>query len=110
MELTLIRIAEHIGGRLQGDDGKIIHGVAPFETATADQITFADGAKFIKRLRETNAAAIIVPNHLEADGLTLIHVSNPKVAFIRVIELFHPVPIPYEGISSRAVIGEKFML
>jgi len=109
MELPLNRIAEHVGGRIRGDENKSIHGVAPFETAAADQITFADGAKFIKRLGETDAGAVIVPNHVEIDGPPLIQVNNPKVAFIRVIELFHPVSIPYEGISNRAVIGEGFI-
>jgi len=108
MELTLNRIAEHVGGRVHGDDSKIIRGVAPFETAAADQITFADGAKFVKRLRETGAGAVIVPNQIEIDGMTLLQVNNPKVAFTSVIQLFYPASIPYRGISNRAVIGEGF--
>ena len=108
MEMPLSRIAEHVGGRIRGDENKSIHGVAPFEVAAADQITFADGAKYIKHLSDTDAGAVIVPNHVEIDGPTLLQVSNPKVAFIKVVELFHPVSIPYEGISNRAVIGEGF--
>ena len=106
MEFSLKRIAAHIGGQIQGDDSKIICGVAPFETADADQITFADGAKFIKRLQESRAGAVIVPPNVKGDGFTLVQVDNPKVAFIRVIELFHPAAVPYEGISNQAIIGE----
>lgn len=110
MELPLTRIAEHIDGHIQGDGNKIICDVAPFETAASDQITFADGAKFIKRLRETSAGAVIVPTHVESDGLTLIQVDNPKVAFIRVIELFHPMVLPFKGISKRAIIGQGLVI
>lgn len=109
MELSLRRIADQIDGHLRGDDSKIICGVAPFETATGDQITFADGTKYIKRLRETRAGAVIVPPHVETDGLSLIQVDNPKVAFIRVIELFHPMAVPFKGISNWAIIGEGFV-
>lgn len=108
MELPLNRIAEHIGGRVHGDDSIIIRGVAPFDSAASDQITFADGAKFIKRLQETSAGAVIVPNQIEIDGMTLVQVSNPKVAFTRVIQLFYPASTPFKGISNRAVIGEEF--
>ncbi len=108
MEFTLDRIAEHVGGQVRGDASKIIRGVAPFEAAAGDQITFADGAKFIKRIKETSAGAVIVPKHVAVDDLSLIQVDNPKVAFIKAIEFFHPAAAPFRGISDRAVIGEGF--
>ena len=108
MELPLTHIAKLVGGRVRGDVDKPIRGVAPFEVAAADQITFADGAKFIKRLKETGAGAVIVPNHVDSDDMTLIQVNNPKVAFIAVVKLFHPPSISYKGISEQAVIGEGF--
>jgi UDP-3-O-[3-hydroxymyristoyl] glucosamine N-acyltransferase len=110
MEFSLKRIAAHIRGQIQGNGNKTICGVAPFETADADQITFADGAKFIKRLQESRAGAVIVPSHVKVDDINLVQVDNPKIAFSRVIELFHPREVPYEGISSQAVIGEGLVI
>lgn len=108
MEFTLNRIAERVGGLVRGDGNITIRGVAPFEVAADDQVTFADGAKFIKRIKETRAGAVIVPKHVAVDGLSLLQVDNPKVAFIKVVELFHPATAPFRGISERAVIGEGF--
>lgn len=108
MEISLKRIAEHVGGHIQGDGNRIIRGVAPFETAAADEITFADGPKFIKRLHACGAGAVIVPEEIAEETSTLLMVANPKAAFARTIALFHPPAVSFKGISARAVIGEDF--
>ena len=42
MEIQLKQIAELIDGRLRGDGEKVIRGIAPFESAGNDQVTFAE--------------------------------------------------------------------
>ncbi|MGD8949985.1 MAG: UDP-3-O-(3-hydroxymyristoyl)glucosamine N-acyltransferase [Desulfobacterales bacterium] len=108
MEIPLKRLAEHVGGHVKGDGDKIIRGVAPFETAAADEITFADGPKFIKRLHQCTADAVIVPEETDDETSNLLQVANPKAAFARIIALFHPPLVSFKGISERAVIGERF--
>jgi len=108
MEIPLKRLAEHVGGHVRGDGNKIIHGVAPFETAAAAEITFADGPKFIKRLHQCTAGAVIVPEEIDDETSNLLQVANPKAAFARIITLFHPPLVSFKGISERAVIGERF--
>ena len=41
MKFTVQQIAESIDGQVMGDHDKVICGIAPFDSATADQITFA---------------------------------------------------------------------
>ncbi|MFZ1955055.1 MAG: UDP-3-O-(3-hydroxymyristoyl)glucosamine N-acyltransferase [Desulfobacterales bacterium] len=108
MEIPLKRLAEHVGGHLKGDGDKIIRGVAPFETAATDDISFADGPKFIKRLHQCTAGAVIVPEEIDDDTSNLLQVANPKAAFARIIALFHPPVVSFKGVSERAVIGERF--
>jgi len=108
MDLTLNQIAEHVGGRVTGDGNVTIRGAAPFEQAAADQITFADGPKFLKRLAETQAGAVIVPQSFEEGGRTLLQVDNPRVAFARTAARLHPPKLPPPGIDDRAVIGSNF--
>ena len=108
MEIPLKRLAEHVGGHVKGDGDKIIRGVAPFETAAAADISFADGPKFIKRLHQCDAGAVIVPEETDSDTSNLLQVANPKAAFARIISLFHPPAVSFEGISPRAVLGEGF--
>ncbi len=108
MEIPLKLIAERIGGRFRGNGEKIIRGIAPFESAAGDQITFAEAPKYLKRLHESSAGAIIVPTDAPEFAGNLVLVSNPKVGFAKVLELFQPAVTPFEGISSRAVVGRQF--
>ena len=88
--LSLASIAEIVGGEISGDAGKIISGVAPFESAGPDHITFAGQAKYIKQLETSSAGAVLVPMDVACEGKNLIRVKNPQIAFINVLSLFHP--------------------
>jgi UDP-3-O-[3-hydroxymyristoyl] glucosamine N-acyltransferase len=108
MQYSIRDIAAHVGGRIIGDAAKIIRNAAPFEAAEDDQISFADGPKFLKRLNDSAAGAFVVPPGVEASHKTLVEVTNPKAAFAKIIRLFNPLQAPFEGISDRAVIGRDF--
>jgi len=109
MELSLDKIAEFVAGELEGEAAKRICDVAPFEHATADEITFAGAPKFIKRIEETSAGAIIVPLHVQAPGKNVIRVKNPHVSFTKVMGLFHPPDRPRPAVSAHARIGDNFV-
>ncbi|UCD89046.1 MAG: UDP-3-O-(3-hydroxymyristoyl)glucosamine N-acyltransferase [Desulfobacterales bacterium] len=108
MELLLSRIAEVTQGEVKGDMDKIIRDVAPFDTASEDDITCASEAKYLKRLEQTNAGAVIVPKTFEASTKNIIQVDNPRLAFAKVLELFYPSAKPMSGISSKVSIGQPF--
>lgn len=108
MELSLIKITEIVEGELRGNTGKKIRGAASFEEANHDEITFAGNAKFLKRIDETSAGAVIVPRDFQTATKNLVKVDNPKLSFIKVLNLFHPASKPEPGISSSAYIGKKF--
>ncbi len=109
MELSLNQIAKLIDGEVCGDLQKRIVGVAPFETAGADEITFADSAKYYKILKSTEAGAVIVPRGVDEVDINVVQVSNPKVAFAKLMNIFYPPLTPESGISSSAVIGNNFV-
>lgn len=108
MELSLARIAKVIEGEVIGNIHKTIHGVAPFNDATEDEITFAGDGKYLKKIHETKAGAIIVPRSFEISSINIIQVNNPQLAFAKVLELFHVATTPEAGISSSAHIGKDF--
>ena len=108
MELTLAGIAAIVEGEVQGDFDKRIRDVAPFDNASDEQITFAGSPKYLKRIAETGAGAVIVPRDFQASFKNLILVDNPQVAFAKVVEAFHPPIKPETGISPNAHIGEGF--
>ncbi len=108
MNLSLNQIAELIKGHVCGDRGKLIQDVAPFETATDADITFADSPKFYKNLAKTEAGAVIVPRKVMVAEKNIVQVDNPKVAFATLMAVFHPPTKPEAGISPTAVIGKNF--
>ena len=107
MEITLSEICERVGGRLQGDPDAVIRGAAPFDTATAEDITFAAGAAFLKKIDQTAAGAVFVPEAFDRGKTNLIRVKNPQLAFTIVLQHLYQPPRPAEGIDSRAVVGEN---
>jgi len=109
MEILLSEIAKLVNGRVKGDLKKKIYGVAPFEYATDDDITFVDSAKLAKKISETKAGAVIVPMDVEAASNNIVQVENPRIAFTKVMNIFHPVSKPKTGISTSAHIGENLI-
>ena len=108
MQISLAEIARLIGGDLQGPADKKISGAAPFDDAAEDQITWAGSARFLKRIEQTRAGGVIVPADCGATVRTVIRVSNPQLAFARVLQLLYPPRQPAGGISPKASIGRDF--
>ncbi|MCJ7616577.1 MAG: UDP-3-O-(3-hydroxymyristoyl)glucosamine N-acyltransferase, partial [Desulfobacterales bacterium] len=114
MKISLKKIAELVGGRSKGNSEKIITGIAPFNEASSDHITFADNKKLLKKIDETNAGAVIVPSGFEESSKDIVIVDNPRVAFAKIIGLFHPPSRPdysnsTDGICSNTYIGNNFV-
>lgn len=108
MEVTLSKIAALVQGKINGDAEEIIRGAAPFELAGEGQITVASNAKFLKKIGNCSAAAIIVPPDFKADTHNLLQVDNPMVAFAKIMQYFHPPIQPETGIDPGATVGENF--
>lgn len=108
MGMSLSRIAEIVDGEVVGDGSIIISNTAPFENAGSNHITYAGETRFLKKIDETGAGAIIVPETFQASHLHLVRVKHPQVAFAKLLSIFHPPEKPPEGIHSTAHVGQNF--
>lgn len=104
---TLQKLAEHVGGRVAGDSQMEIRGIQPFESAGPGDLTLAAQKKYQEHLDQTRASAVIVSPGVESDEKPLLQVERPKVAFARLLALFHPRPAAVKGISPQAHISES---
>ncbi|MCH8015414.1 MAG: UDP-3-O-(3-hydroxymyristoyl)glucosamine N-acyltransferase [Acidobacteria bacterium] len=104
---TLQKLAEHVGGRVAGDSQMEIRGIQPFESAGPGDLTLAAQKKYQEHLDQTRASAVIVSPGVESDEKPLLQVERPKVAFARLLALFHPRPAAVQGISPQAHISES---
>jgi UDP-3-O-[3-hydroxymyristoyl] glucosamine N-acyltransferase len=108
MKVPISKIASLVEGNLIGDSDKLISGAAPFEQAGRHEITVAGNAKFLKKMSDCVAAAIIVPRDVITGAAILLQVDNPMVAFAKTLQYFHPPVQPEKGIHAGAVIGPEF--
>lgn len=109
MTHALDDIAKLIGGRIIGDGNQTVCGAAPFELAESNQITYAGEPRFLKRLNQTKADAVIVPQGNYTTSKSLVLADHPQVAFARVLNLFYPGKKPIPGISPLASTGKNFI-
>jgi UDP-3-O-[3-hydroxymyristoyl] glucosamine N-acyltransferase len=107
MERPISKIAELVGGEVVGDGDFVIRGVAPFDAAGPDDLTFVTSAHYKQRIDETGAGAVIVPLDVRHSNKILVRVENPSLALARVSTLFHAAPRPVVGISRRASVGRN---
>jgi UDP-3-O-[3-hydroxymyristoyl] glucosamine N-acyltransferase len=104
---TLQKLAEHVGGRVAGDSQIEIRGIQPFESAGPGDLTLATQKRYQENLGQTRASAVIVLPGVVSDEKPLLQVERPKVAFARLLSLFHPRPAAAQGISPLAHISES---
>ena len=69
MEVTLSKIAALVQGTIIGDPEQVISGVAPFALAAGDQITVAGTARFLKKIGDCTAGAILVPRDFKTESI-----------------------------------------
>lgn len=106
MSMTLEQIAQLVGGQLSGDPHCLIADAAPIDQAGDRHITFAEKGPSLKRVDQTEAAAVLVPTGYSGAAKNLIQASNPRLAFAKVLAAFHPSRRPAAGIHPSAVMGE----
>jgi UDP-3-O-[3-hydroxymyristoyl] glucosamine N-acyltransferase len=105
MKKRLREIAEWVDGTVVGDGEVEISGVAAIEEAQSGEITFIANPKYLPRLSETLASAIIVSKEVIQADKPLLCVTHPYLAFARVLTLFSHKPYQPKGIDSNAWIS-----
>ena len=122
MSLTLGTLIDRLGGRLSGDTGWVIAGLAPLQSAQPDQISFLSHPKYQSQLSSSQAGCVIVAPEFEAEasvGRSVIVTDNPYLYFARLTRLWkqsqlsasvpriHPTAVidPDAWVAIDAVIG-----
>ena len=123
--MKLSEIASIVGVDFQGSDVDII-GINTLKDAKANEISFVSNAKYVKEIKSTNAAAVIISQDVKdavPQGCFALVVENPYWSMAILSKYFAPViedetlPAPKIGkdtkvspkaeIANGAVIGEN---
>ena len=110
--MKLLKIAEQLGGILEGDGGIEISAVAGLSEAAKGDISFLSNPKYAAQVATTKASAVIVPNDWDRPAkCALVRVENSDQAFAQAAKLFYEAPPkPAAGVHPSAVVAESAQL
>jgi UDP-3-O-[3-hydroxymyristoyl] glucosamine N-acyltransferase len=106
--LTAQAVADFVGGRLLGDGGVRLTGVASIDRAGPGTLTLAVSSHYAAALEASRAAAVLLPPSLEgspAGPAARIVVADPYGAMARVIPRLFPPTARSPGVDPTARIG-----
>lgn len=109
--ITLQKLTELVGGKLSlGSPESVINGLNSLQEAAPGEVTFLGNARYLPLLKTTRASAALVPEDLDAadarEGLALIRLKNPTLAFSGVIRFFGPAAVEFTpGVHASATVA-----
>lgn len=109
---TLRELAELVGGTVVGDGAATIERIASIDSAGEGEITFVAHPKYLPRLQQSRATAVIVTPGVDLPGRNLLVCRNPYLAFAKILTLLQggrPQPLgvlPGAIVHPGAVLGE----
>ncbi len=101
---TVAELAARLGGVAEGDDGRLLTGVAGLEDAGPDELSFLANRRYARMLATTRAGAVLVGRDDRAHDRTVIRCEDPYLAFARALRIFVPEVRPSAAIDPRAVV------
>jgi UDP-3-O-[3-hydroxymyristoyl] glucosamine N-acyltransferase len=104
--LTVRKIAELLGGTVEGDGSGIIQSVAAVDQARPDEITFAVDERHAASLASSKAGAAIVGRGAVSTGMALIRVDNVWQAVAKLLRhLAGEADLPNAGVHPSATVA-----
>jgi UDP-3-O-[3-hydroxymyristoyl] glucosamine N-acyltransferase len=96
-------LAAHVGGELLGDAGLLIHGLNGLEEAGPGDVSFYGNTRYRRQYEATRASAVLVgADAPPREGVALVRVPNPHLAYAKLLSLFHPASRPAPGVRPGA--------
>lgn len=103
----LDELVARLGGEIVGDRSTRLRRVAAPEQAGEGDLAFLAQRKFLARLQQSRASAIIVAPELQPllDGRNCIVAADPYLYFARAAQLFNPLAAVRAGIHPLAAVA-----
>jgi len=111
--LTARAVAELIGGRLMGDGGAVLSGIAPLDRAGPGDLSFLASGRYLDAFRSSRAGCVLVAEDFaEVSGgpSTRILVGDPARAMGQIQATLYPEPEPVPGVDATARLARGVVL
>jgi UDP-3-O-[3-hydroxymyristoyl] glucosamine N-acyltransferase len=106
--VTLGELASQLGCRLEGDAKTPITKVAGIEQAQSGDVTFVDNPRYVPRLADTKASAVIAGEDIVIPSgatFSVLRSKQPYVDFARAVALFLPSSAPAKGVDTLSAVA-----
>jgi UDP-3-O-[3-hydroxymyristoyl] glucosamine N-acyltransferase len=104
MSHTLSAIAELLNGEVIGDGSIELNGLASAAEAKDGDLTFAEKDSYLAVAEAGAASAVMVGPAATSGKKALIRVANPRVALVRLLQIFYPPTVYPAGIHPTATV------
>ncbi len=111
--LTARQVADLVGGRMDGDAGIELSGIAPIQQANPGSLGLLADRRYLKFLPDTGAGTLLVSEALSeaaGDHPSRVVVADAHAALARLLEVFYPSYEIPPGIHPTAVIAASATL
>lgn len=88
---TLAEIAALLNGTVEGDGTVVVTGISALESSGPEHITFLTDEKYLPKLADCRAGAVLLGPSVPAQGRPAVRVPDPKAALPVLIVRFAPV-------------------
>lgn len=103
---TLGELATLVGGRVRGDAGRKITGVAPMHSAGPGDVTWIAEPRYAPRLAQSRAGAVLAPADIGETPMSAVLCRQVDHALALVMTRFAPpLPAPPVGVDPAARIA-----
>ena len=103
-------ITQIVGGMLtKAQDVQISH-IAPPLLSDENTLALALGEEEIANLAKSKAKAALVPLGVQLDGFTTIEVERPRLAMMKLLNLFYVPPVVNKDVHPTAVVDPSAKL
>ncbi len=106
MPMRLRELAEKLGCRLVGDGEIEVRGLAPFDEAGEGDLAFVANPRDLQRLGASRASALILREQGAACSKPALLTSDPYMAFVEALRLFHHPDVPPPGAHPSSIVRD----
>lgn len=109
ISIRLKDLAKKLNAKLYGDEKLIIHSIASIDSAKNGQITFLANNKYLKKIKNCNATAIILKKKriIKKKKIAILIVKDPYLAYAKLAKILDTTPKPINKIHSSSIIEKN---
>jgi UDP-3-O-[3-hydroxymyristoyl] glucosamine N-acyltransferase len=111
--LTLARVAEIVGGRVEGPQETLVADVAPIDEAGPSEMGFLALPRYVRFLDTSAAGSLLVASELEGHvppTVPRVVVDRPYPALLALLAHLHPEHSAPAEVHATAVLGKRVRL